>query len=196
MSGDLQKAEEMFLKAIQMSWAYGNAHNGLGRVYLEQGRFDEAVKEFEIAKDRINASANNKSLLFRYSAGIWWEGHLPWDPNAYWVFKNLGIGSLLMGHIRDGISHFQKAEIRAKIKLSETNKDFAARYAIAIALLGMAEVDSSYAMTTEALTECAAKGVVDDFMRDLNLLARNDLLKEPISRIRGLVESSVSANGA
>jgi len=46
---DLSEKERLYLEAIKLWPAFAQAHNNLGDVYEEQGRFEEAIKEYEVA---------------------------------------------------------------------------------------------------------------------------------------------------
>ncbi len=50
-AGDVKKAQEHFQKALELVPAYPDAHLGLGNVLMKQGRFAEALKEFETCRD-------------------------------------------------------------------------------------------------------------------------------------------------
>jgi len=46
---DLSEKESFYIKALELWPSYPEAHNNLGDVYEKQGRFKEAIKEYEIA---------------------------------------------------------------------------------------------------------------------------------------------------
>lgn len=46
---DLSEKERLYLEAIKLWPAYPQAHNNLGDVYEKQQRFEEAIKQYEIA---------------------------------------------------------------------------------------------------------------------------------------------------
>jgi Flp pilus assembly protein TadD len=48
-SGDLQRGEVHFLKAIELDGTYPIPHNNLGVVYLKQGLYEQAEQEFRRA---------------------------------------------------------------------------------------------------------------------------------------------------
>ena len=50
-AGNLDKAEEHLLRALELNPEHPIAHNELGIVYRKQGRFDEARKAYEAALD-------------------------------------------------------------------------------------------------------------------------------------------------
>jgi type IV pilus biogenesis/stability protein PilW len=51
--GDMGKAEEYFRRAIGKKSDYAEAHNNLGIVLSQQGKGDEAIREFEMAASNV-----------------------------------------------------------------------------------------------------------------------------------------------
>ena len=189
LMGELKAAENEFLRAINGSATYGNAHNGLGRVHLEQGKLQEAEANFKEAEKCLNASAKNMRLLHRSSLGLWWENYLPWDPHPYWIIKNLGMAQLLLGRTQDALNAFWNAEQLAKKRLSEVGEDFAAKYTLVIALLGRDEAKLAIEALEEAMKLCTAKGVVEDFLKDIRLLKKVAFLRNHAESMETIIDS-------
>jgi tetratricopeptide (TPR) repeat protein len=51
-TGDMQRAEEVFRKAVQLDPANFDAYRSLGNLYMTQHRLEEAKKEYELAASR------------------------------------------------------------------------------------------------------------------------------------------------
>ena len=49
LAKDLSEKERLYLRVLEYWPSYAPAHNNLGDVYEKQGRFKEAIKEYEIA---------------------------------------------------------------------------------------------------------------------------------------------------
>lgn len=85
---DLLKKEELYSHAIELCPSYAEAHNNLGDIYEKQGKFEEAIKEYQKA---IELKPNFSSPYFglgdiflktkRYREAIqWYEKGLKYDP--------------------------------------------------------------------------------------------------------------------
>jgi len=71
-AGDLDAAEEGFREALMADVGYAAAHNNLGLVLLDQGRFYEAALEFDQAK-RLAPQAIEPTLnLARLYEAVGW----------------------------------------------------------------------------------------------------------------------------
>jgi len=79
---DLSEKESFYLKAIELWPAYAEAHNNLGDVYEKQRKYNEAIKEYEIA-----------SAL---------------APNVHYPHFGLGDIYFKMGKYEMAITHYEK----------------------------------------------------------------------------------------
>ena len=50
-SGDLESARSAFSKALGLAESFPDAHLGLGHVAMKQGRYEEALREYSLARD-------------------------------------------------------------------------------------------------------------------------------------------------
>jgi type IV pilus assembly protein PilF len=70
-----QEAETEFKRAIALDKDFAEAHNNLGTFYLSRARYDEAIKEFELAlsndlyRDRVIAETNLGWALYKSGQG-------------------------------------------------------------------------------------------------------------------------------
>lgn len=67
LTGDLMTAEEYFKRVLEIDGKQWKAHNFLGVIYNRQGKFDEALREFEAAILEVPASGmlfNNMGVSY------------------------------------------------------------------------------------------------------------------------------------
>jgi tetratricopeptide (TPR) repeat protein len=131
--GDLARAEEVGRHAIELQEQYisGNtglqivgAHARLGYIHYLQGKYDEALKEFERELSFINSS--DHALRERTNVEL-----------------NVKVGATYfrMGRLEDAERHFDRALKAFEARVSRGADDAATRYYIATALALRGETD-------------------------------------------------------
>jgi len=111
------EAERRYKRAIELNPNVGHAHSGYG-TYLEAlGRFDEAVKERQLAQklDPLSpfAAADVGYPLYysrNYDAAIeWYRKGLELDPKFYWPHLWIGQAYLQKGLLKEAIDEITQA---------------------------------------------------------------------------------------
>ena len=131
--GDLARAEEVGRHAIELQEQYisGNtglqivgAHARLGYIHYLQGKYDEALREFERELSFINSS--DHALRERTNIEL-----------------NVKVGATYfrMGRLEDAERHFERAQKAFEARVARGADDASTRYYIATALALRGEVD-------------------------------------------------------
>jgi len=163
--GQFQQATEYYTQALAISREIGDLRQlayhsfGFGKVLLARQEFSSAASHFSEA-----LSANLPDSDYSAALGL---------AIAYLAQHNPGTKAA-----------FEDALARSKSHLEKTTSFYRARYALAAAWVGQAVCDPRWAQQSErtellasalaeyrqALENCSAKGVVQDAIRDLELI--------------------------
>jgi tetratricopeptide (TPR) repeat protein len=106
------------------------AHNNLGAVLADQGRFSEAIVEYRtslrINPDNVEAYNNLGTALVRLGrvpeAIGYWEQALRIKPDYAEAHNNLGIALAQVGRVKEAIGHWERA-LQIKPDLVEAHND-------------------------------------------------------------------------
>ena len=140
--GDWFGAETDYNWAIGLNPSYATAHQWYGALLRDMGRFDEALAEFERARELNPFSlAINTSIAYLYYFARQYDQAiaqctkaLEIDPNFHWSHDVMGLAYLQKGAFEEALESFKKA-----VALSETSLDYSCHLAQAYALGGMNE---------------------------------------------------------
>jgi tetratricopeptide (TPR) repeat protein len=112
-----QNSETLFAHSLAVTKDNGIAQNSLGLAFLQQGRVNEAIAQFqkalELQPDYVTA-LNNLGVAFIQSGRIdeaieRLDQAVAIKPNFAVAHKNLGRALLLQGRLDEAIAQFQKA---------------------------------------------------------------------------------------
>jgi len=138
--GDWFGAETDYNWAIGLNPSYATAHQWYGALLRDMGRFDEALSEFERARELNPFSlAINTSIAYLYyfvrqydQALAQCTKALEIDPNFHWAHDAMGLAYLQKGAFEQALESLRRA-----VALSETSIDYSCHLAQAYALAGM-----------------------------------------------------------
>ncbi len=133
-------AETDYNWAIGLNPSYATAHQWYGALLRDMGRFDEALAEFERARELNPFSlAINTSIAYLYYFARQYDEALSQctkaleiDPNFHWAHDVAGLAYLQKGAFEESLRSFKQA-----VALSQTSMDYACHLAQAYALAGM-----------------------------------------------------------
>jgi serine/threonine protein kinase/tetratricopeptide (TPR) repeat protein len=133
-------AETDYNWAIGLNPSYATAHQWYGALLRDMGRFDEALAEFERARELNPFSlAINTSIAYLYYLARQYDQALSQctkaleiDPNFHWAHDVKGLAYLQQGAFEEALQSFKQA-----LALSETSLDYSCHLAQAYALAGM-----------------------------------------------------------
>lgn len=170
-SGDIEKAEKLFLEIIEENSEHYPARIGLGTLYLQENRIDDAVSQLEAAT-RINpdhpSAFVNLAVAFIHKGDFdaavnECEEALFIDPKHTPAYKNLSWAYLEMGEYKRCIFVAKKLlELEPESGLAHNN--------IAVAYFYEKEYDKALAHVREAMNR--GYPVHPEFFRELNSKAR------------------------
>lgn len=133
-------AETDYNWAIGLNPSYATAHQWYGALLRDMGRFDEALAEFNRARELNPFSlAINTSIAYLYYFVRQYDQALSQctkaleiDPNFHWAHDVKGLAYLQKGAFEEALQSFKQA-----VALSETSMDYSCHLAQAYALAGM-----------------------------------------------------------
>jgi serine/threonine protein kinase/tetratricopeptide (TPR) repeat protein len=133
-------AETDYNWAIGLNPSYATAHQWYGALLRDMGRFDEALAEFERARELNPFSLPiNTSIAYLYYFVRQYDQALSQctkaleiDPNFHWAYDVKGLAYLQKGEFEEALQSFKQA-----VSLSETSMDYSCHLAQAYALGGM-----------------------------------------------------------
>ena len=115
--GHIEEAEVHFRRAVLLAPAYPTAITNLAKVYMEQGKYNDAVtclneiiKHNEGTADTYYNMATALSLLQRYDDAIkYFKKALELNPNDPDTHKRMGIVLLVMGRNNEAIARLNES---------------------------------------------------------------------------------------
>ncbi|MEO5776966.1 MAG: tetratricopeptide repeat protein [Flavobacterium sp.] len=96
---EYQKAENHYLKAIELDLYYASPYNGLGNLYKAKKEYEKAEKHYKMAMELEPNNAiiyNNLGIFYKHQLDLkkaenYYLKAIELDPNYYPVYNNLGI---------------------------------------------------------------------------------------------------------
>ena len=169
-SGDIRKAEKLFLEIIEANSQHYPARIGLGTLYLQENRIDDAVSQLEAATkinpDHPSAFVNLAAAFIQkgdFDAAVnECEEALFIDPKHTPAYKNLSWAYLEKGE-------YQRCVFVAKKLLELEPESGLAHNNIAVAYFYEKEYDKSLSHVRQAMDK--GYPVHPEFFRDLNAKA-------------------------
>jgi len=136
---DWKGSESEFQRALALSRNYANAHHWYAELLIEEGRFDESLRESYKAKELDPLSAMmNSSLASRLCAARRCDDAMPEALAALELDPNLPLAHSTLAHIYRQQGKFAEAiaETRKAVRSSNNNPNFVADLAYAYAASG------------------------------------------------------------
>jgi Tfp pilus assembly protein PilF len=92
------------------------------------------------------------------------------NSDAFWVLNGLGLALSQSEQFSESNRTFSSAVLNCEREIKKNPQAYDAHYHLGIALLGKNEAARSFEVFQVALSLCAARGVVLDFISDLQLM--------------------------
>jgi tetratricopeptide (TPR) repeat protein len=185
-SGDLVKSETALQTALGIDPMHMKSHVNLGRVLIEQKRYDDAVAQLAKASEVDPESVTVQRLMARVftaqhktdEAIEAYRRAIALDELDAWSMNNLGLLYLEQGFTEDALPYFARAaELKANVPVFFNNLGMALEHtgrfvAAAEAYRGALAADPGYAKAKQNLVrvEAVKSGTEEPF--DLAALAR------------------------
>lgn len=154
--GAWDDAIQSYKKAIERSPEYINPYIGLGKVYIRQGRPEEALIELR----------NGWEIKMRST--------VPIQASLFWAQNNMGIAYLLANQRTGAVISFQFAETLCRAQLARESRLYQTQISLGVALLGQqrcSEAIETLGRLEQQFPEIRrVRGFLRDVLKDIELI--------------------------